>query len=321
MTLALLANGARADDAAESRFFDGLARAEYAHRHYAVALELFLRAHRAAPSSHSLYNIALCAELANRDAMAFTYLDELLAAPAASGDETMRTDATRRRDRLARTLALVRVVSDPPGATIYVDQRDHGSFGTTPRTLALAAGAHHVALSMADHADATTDVRAMVGRIEEASVALPPHLGAVTITTSLAGATIVARRDEAEIPIRAGERTELPVGTYTFVASAPGHREATLEARIAHDADEHRLLTLAALPVPTGRLLVTTGDVHARIQIDGVDRAETPARLTDVGVGMHEVRVSANGYIDWSGSIAIEESRTAFVSVTLVHAR
>jgi hypothetical protein len=68
-------------------------------------------------------------------------------------------------------------------------------------------------------------------------------------------------------------------------------------------------------------VLVTTGDVRARVRIDGVDRAETPARVADVPVGSHEVVVSADGYLDWTGTVDVEESRTAFVSVTLVRAR
>jgi hypothetical protein len=321
LALGVGAPSARADDAAESRFFDGLARAEYARRHYETALELFLRAHRAAPGQRSLYNIALCAQLAHEDAMAFAYFEELLEAPAQPGDETMRADATTRRTALAATLALVRVESDPPGAQIYVDQRDHGTFGTTPRTIALPAGAHHLELALAGHADASTDVTAVVGQAVDARASLTAYQGTVTITVAAPGATVIAHRGDVAIPVPASAPTRLDVGAYTFTASAPGFRDGSVEAHVARDATEQRAITLEPVPVPTGRLLVSSGEVHARVQIDGADRAETPARLADLTVGTHDVRVTADGFLAWTGTVDVAENRTAFVNVTLVRAR
>ena len=309
----------RADDAAESRFFDAIARDAYGHHRYPEALEAFLRAHRAAPSARSLYNIALCAQLAHRDTMAFAYFDEFLR--AADADPALRGDATTRRDALARQLAVIHVESDPPGATIFVDQRDHGSFGIAPRTFALPPGAHHIELVLADHADGVADLSAVVGEIAALRVPLVAYRGAVTITTSVEGATIAARSRGDEVSITPGARTELAVGHYTFVASAPGHRDASVELQIVRDANEHRALDLEALPVPTGQLLVTTAEIRARVRVDGSDRAETPARVAALTVGSHEVSVTADGYLEWTGTIEVEENRTAFVSVTLVRAR
>ncbi len=323
LALGAAASGARADDAAESRFYDAIARDAYAHHRYPDALAAFLRAHRAAPSSRSLYNIALCAQLARREAMSFAYFAEFLRSSSAEDEAPLRADATSRTASLRRLLAIVSVTSDPPGATIYVDQRDHGSFGTTPRMLALPAGAHHLELVLADHEGASIDVSAVVGEVREATGALVPHRGGLTVTTSAPDATVTARRDGEPdaLPVSAGARVELPVGHYTLTARAPGHRDATAEVTVVRGGEERRALTLEALPVPVGRLLVTTGDVHARVRVDGSDRAETPARVEGVGVGTHEVSVTADGYLAWSGTVRVEQDRTAFVGVTLVRAR
>jgi hypothetical protein len=309
----------RADDAAESRFFDGIARDAYAHRHYPEALEAFLRAYRAAPSSRALYNIGLCAQLAHRDAMAFAYYEEFLAATDA--DPGLRSDATTRHDALARTLALVRVESDPPGAEIFADQRDHGSLGHTPRTIALTPGAHHLELALADHADGAADVTATAGESHDVHTTLTAFTGTLTIHASASGATIVARNGAGEHTVTADAASALPVGHYTVTASAPGHRDASVEVQIVRDASEQRTLTLEVIPAPTGGLLVTTGDVHARVRVDGTDRAETPARVAALAVGTHEIAISADGYLDWHGSVDVAQDRTAFVSVTLTRAR
>lgn len=326
VVLVLAASGARdvrADDAAESRFFDGLARDAYEHHRYPEALEAFLRAHRAAPSARSLYNIALCAQLAHRDAMAYAYFEELLALTPGVGEEALRADATQRREALTQSLALVSITSEPAGATIYVDQRDHGSFGTTPRTLAIPAGTHHIELELPDHESSALDVTAVVGQTQPVEGSLVAFRGAVTITPSVPGATIVARRAGvgADVPVASGGRAELDVGTYTFVAHADGYRDASLELRVASGGDEHRSITLEPLPVPIGSLLVTTGEVRARVRVDGTDRAETPARVASLTVGAHEVAISADGYLDWAGSVEVQENRTAFVSVTMTRSR
>jgi outer membrane receptor for ferrienterochelin and colicins len=309
----------RADDAAEARFFDGIARTAYEHRHWEEALEAFLRSYRAAPSSRALYNVALCAQLAHREPMAFAYFEEFLAQPDA--DATLRADAETRRASLSQTLALVHVESDPPGASIFVDRRDHGSFGRTPRTIALPAGAHHLELTLADHSDASADVEAAVGARHDVRAALAPHEGQLTVEVTPRDATLLARIGDVETAIPAGQPATLPVGVYSVVARAPGHRDASVDVRLVRDATERRVLSLEALPIPTGRLLVTTGDVHARVRIDGADRAESPARLEGITVGSHQIEIGADGYLPWSGEVTVDEDRTGFVSVTLVRER
>lgn len=318
LCLVAVAPDVRADDAAESRFFDRLGRRAFEARRWDDALEAFLRAQRAAPSVRGLYNVALCAQLAHEDTLAFTAFEELLVRPDV--DDALRTDASRQRDVLARTLALVHVVSDPPGAAIYVDQRDLGSFGTTPTTLALAAGAHTIELVRADHEDARMTVEATVGVVREASVALTPQLGRLRIDVSSSAVSIVARHGEVEIPLTPGAVSSVPVGSYVVVATAPGREPASVEVVVTATGEERRTLTLVETPIPHGRLLVSTEDVRARVRIDGVDRAETPARV-EVPVGVHEIRVTADGWLDWSGEVTVEEGRTAFVSVTLVRSR
>jgi hypothetical protein len=46
--------------------------------------------------------------------------------------------------------------------------------------------------------------------------------------------------------------------------------------------------------------------------------AETPATIEGVLAGVRKVVVEAEGYLPWSGDVAIEEGRAAYVNVTLV---
>lgn len=307
---------ARADDAAESRFFDRVGRRAFAQRRYERALESFLRAQRAAPSPRGLYNIAVCARLAHRDALAFTSFEQLLA--RSDLDAALRADAAAQRDALAGTLALVRVESDPPGATIYVDRRDLGAYGTTPTTLALPPGAHQIELTREHHEGATVTVEASVGQTREARAALSRHAGVVRVEASPPSATLVAQGEGSEVTLSSGVPTRLPVGTYTIVASAEGFVPASTTLVVLADAEATRALALSPIPTPRGRVLVSTGAVAARVSIDGVVVSETPARVDGVVVGTHRVTVSADGWREWSEDVEVREGRTTFLSITLV---
>lgn len=307
---------ARADDAAESRFFDRVGRRAFAQRRYERALESFLRAQRAAPSPRGLYNIAICARLAHHDALAFTSFEQLLA--RSDLDEALRTEARAQRDSLAGTLALVRVESDPPGATIYVDRRDLGAYGTTPTTLALPPGPHQIELVRADHEGATLTVEASVGQTREARAALPRHVGVVRVEVSPPSATIVAQREGTEISLSSGVASSLPVGSYTILGTAEGFVPASTTVTVVAGAEATRALALSPIPTPRGRVLVSSGAIAARVSIDGVVVSETPARVDGVAVGTHRVTVSADGWREWSQDVDVREGRTTFLSITLV---
>lgn len=307
---------ARADDAAESRFFDRVGRRAFAQRRYERALASFLRAQRAAPSPRGLYNIAVCARLAHRDALAFTSFEQLLA--RSDVDDALRTDALAQRDALARTLALVTIESDPPGATIYVDRRDLGAYGTTPATLALPPGPHQIELVRENHDGATVGVEASTGQTRHARATLPRHVGRVRVDASPPSATIVAQGEEGEVPLAVGVVASLPVGTYTLVGTADGFQASTTTVTVVAGAETTRSLALTPIPAPRGRVLVSTGAVTARVSVDGVVVSETPARLDGVAVGPHRVTVSAEGWREWSQEVEVREGRTTFLSITLV---
>ena len=57
-----------------------------------------------------------------------------------------RKDVDQALAYLRPRLALVRVESTPPGASIFVGRRDLGALGSTPKTLALKPGRHRILL-------------------------------------------------------------------------------------------------------------------------------------------------------------------------------
>jgi hypothetical protein len=304
---------ARAEGAYEARFFDELGRRAYARGRYEEALEAFLDAERAAHASANLYNAALAASLAGRDDTSFALLEQYLASTDPS--EPRRADARRRRDALAASLALVEIDSTPPGARIEVDREELGTFGATPRGLVLEPGRHEVTLSLADHEPVRREVVAEVGRPARLSLTLPRSTGTVRVTTEPPGAAIEAHcADGLVVWIEPGEEAVLPVGATWLEASAPGHDRARLDLVVRRGERLERALELARAAPPTGRVLVSSGGVRARVRVDGADLAETPAVLT-LPVGAHRLELVSPGHPRVQRDVEVRGDRPVVIDV------
>lgn len=311
---------AGADGAYEAAFLDRLARAAYQSDDYDLAFAHFASLHAIAPAPSVLYNMALSADLGEHPAVAFATFTEYLATD--DSDAPRRRDAERRLTALDSRLALVRIDSDPPGAMIGVDRADRGDFGRTPRTVAVdGAGAHSILLTLDGHHGASADVVAVVGEVVVLSVDLAPRLGRLAVDTTPPRAEVIVLIGDTEVSRgRGGQELELPVGSYTLRAEAPGYKAALATVRILEGRVERRTLVARALPTPVGRLLVSAGSVEASVVVDGSARGEVPAVLDAMPVGEHEVEVRAEGYRPWRRTVEVDRDRSTHVTVTLVRA-
>jgi outer membrane receptor for ferrienterochelin and colicins len=317
-------SSSEARSAVQARFFDDAARAAYARGDYEAALADFFEVSRVAPSLGTLYNVAVCADLTHRDALAFEALERYLVDP--TDDASRVADARRRLAALEGRVARVRVTSSEPGATIWVDRRDLGAFGVTPRTLVLSAGAHVITLTHPRAHDAQTEVVAEVGALRESHVALVARTGRlrVTLEGSTDASVRAAREDapegEADRAIDVGQATELPIGTYVVTARREGFLDVSARVQVREGEEASRTLTLAPRPRVVG-VLVVRSDVVSTVRVDGVDRAQTPARIPALDVGVHRVEIVAPGRVPWTGDVEITRERARFVSVSLAPER
>ncbi|MFO0713220.1 MAG: PEGA domain-containing protein [Sandaracinus sp.] len=316
-----------AQDAVRARFFDDAARAAYGRGDYESALADFFEVARVAPTQGTLYNIAICADLTHRDALAYESLERYLAGPAE--DEARSAEARTRLAAIAARVARVEVTSQPTGATIWVDRRELGAYGVTPRTLVLSPGRHVVTLTHPRAGDASVEVEAALGAPGAVSLRLEPRVGRLRIRVEdgIAAASVELRAEgEATEPtgtplvVEAGRETTLPIGRYRGAVRAEGYADAELIVTVREASVEERTVTLVPRPRPTGTLAVRT-DVDAIVRIDGVERARTPARIPRLEVGTHRVEVRSPGHLPWTADVAITEDRVRYLTVTLVSQR
>jgi outer membrane receptor for ferrienterochelin and colicins len=307
----LAARAAAADVAGEARFFDGLARRAFEAGHYEQALDAFLQANAAARSSRALYNIAICAELARKDTLAFVYYREYLSSD--DSDVQRRADAARRLTQLETALALLEVTSSPPGANVYADRVELGSYGTTPVTIVVAEGEHRLLLERDGYVPGSVAARATKGSVTKIELSLPPKLGELSVRTTPAAAKLEFLLDGVAVTANAKHaRYELPVGRYVVRVSAPGYVPAEARAVVHEGRVVEMELTATPLPRPTGRLLVASA-VDAQVFLDGVRVAVTPATLSNTAVGAHQLELRAPDGQSWKRSLIVQEGRTTYV--------
>src|SRR6185369_8913065 len=100
------------------------------------ALAAYYASNRLVANRNVAFNVARCLEQLKLYHEAFRAWSAL--APGAQNiPEAERTVIRASIDKLRPYLALVRVESNPPGAAIYVNRRDLGALGNTPKMLAL----------------------------------------------------------------------------------------------------------------------------------------------------------------------------------------
>ncbi len=311
LVLLLATELAPAAPAAEARFFDDMARRAFASGAYAEALDEFLLAHSIAPSARSLYNIALCAELAGKAEVAFAHYREYLS--AADPDQKRHAEATQRFDKLKTSLALIEVDSVPPGATVYADRIELGSQGTTPTVIVVAPGEHQLILEEDGFVSATLPASAERGQVKKASASLAPRLGELDVALTPSHAKLEFVKDGRPLSVTGKDgHFVVQVGNYVLRASAPGYapREAQVSVREGTRATIN--VTALPLPKPTGRLLLASPDAVAEVYIDGVRVAVTPATLPNVGIGQRSVEMRARGR-RWKHQVLVRAGQASYL--------
>lgn len=303
--------------APEASFFDELGRRAYQQGDFDQAFENFTLVHKIAPSPRNLFNLALSAELGGRPRIAFTFWEAYLRGGDEDPDRSQR--ARRRHRRLARRLAILRVESDPPGAEIFVDRRDLGSFGTTPRTLVVEPGEHRLILEHGTTLPGFADVEAKLGDTESVSLRLQPRRGVLQVVGSPPHAeVIVFDKESNEVARRKlGESITLPVGPYRVRLVAESYYDEEAEVVVGESYQDVRRMVAEPKPDIAGRLLVTAGSHRAELYINGEPRGTTPAVLERVAPGEYTIELRAPGRTPWIRRQRVEAGKSLLVRARL----
>ena len=131
-----------------NRLYQKASRARDAERTELLqrSLEAYVDSLRIVRSRNALFNAAIVLGELERYDESFNYFGEYLGIEGLSADD--RLDATRRQDALRERVAVLRVTTEPRGASVWIDRKDLAARGKTPIEIALPPGEHRVFIEM-----------------------------------------------------------------------------------------------------------------------------------------------------------------------------
>jgi outer membrane receptor protein involved in Fe transport len=317
--VALLSSmGARADNLADEADLQfRLGAAAYQKGDFTSALEHFLASNRLVPNRNVVFNIARTYEELKVAPDAYRYYVEALKGETRPEQKRRIEEALK---RVAPQVAVLKVTTDPPGATVYLDRKDLGARGNTPANLGLAAGRHKIIVELSGYESAEREgVDLVVGKEQDVSFTLVPILGTVRVEGD-AGATV--KIDVASSPVVGTVPCTIQVkpGRHTLVVEKPGYGEQDIPIDVPPRGN---VATRAHLTAETGAVVVNTDIRDALITIDDQPTGFTPAVLA-VPIGRHKLRVTLSGFrpvermidVTKQGQIKLDLSLTTAEEVT-----
>ncbi len=309
--LCLQAHPALADDLADEADLQfELGATCYRKGDYRGALEHFLASNRLVPNANVAFNVARTYERLDQYPEAYRAYNAALNAEVNS--ESRRT-IQQELARIRPHVALLEITSDPPGATIYLDRKDLGPRGTTPRVLALTPGHYRVIAELAGHSPSVmeTDI-AEKGRTSKLTLNLVPMRGRLILRgdpSIRAQAAVNQPRNNCVLPCE----LDLPVGEQSIVFTRPGFIPAKVV--VAIDADRVRDLQPELAPLQ-GSLVVRTDEPGARIEVDDRLIGFSPS-LTNITAGPHQLTISLAGYRSEKKQVVILPDRETRLELVL----
>ncbi len=306
LVLALGSPGARADGVADEAEADfRMAVARFQSRDYEGALAWFMASNRLAPNANVQFNVARTFDALGRLPEAHRWYQDALANAA---DEQLRTEVRTALAGLEARVALIEVVTDPPGAIIYLDRRDLGSIARSPARVAVPSGAHRVIVELEGHTSGEpVEVVAEVGRTVTARFTLARIVGRVEVSGD-EGAEVRIDRDDGDPACVLPCTLELTPGLHTLRATREGRRYDPLTVSVTPNTGTRVRVEGRAR---VGSVVVTTDERDASVSIDGRPMGFTPAVLPNVPVGERVVRIELEGFEPLQRTITVVEGEQA----------
>ena len=318
LAVALAALGAvaaaRADsiaDEADFRFHRGATL--YRQGHVEDALGEFLASNRLVHNRNVVFNIARSFEQLGRFNEAYRFYTELLGEDLPRAE---REELDAGLQRLAPQLALLRVETTPPGATVYVDRKDLGGRGQTPVLLALPAGKVSVAVELAGFKPAQTSTVLQVGKTITVRPPLERIYGGIVVTGE--PRRFELRLDGAAEPLLTGNGTaRLVPGRHTLEIAARGFAAQQVLVQVKPDEMAKVRFSLTPLPPPSGAVVVRSNLDGALVRIDGREAGFTPSVIDNIPAGRHQIEVLGEGREPLVQPLEVRQGERTFVDARL----
>lgn len=305
---------ARADNLADEADLQfKLGAAAYQKGDFTSALEHFLASNRLVPNRNVVFNIARTYEELHVAPDAYRYYVDALKGESRADQKQRIEEALR---RVAPQVAVLKVTTEPPGATVYLDRRDLGARSSTPANLGLSGGRHKVIVELAGYESAERDnVELTVGKEQDVSFTLVPILGSVHVEGD-EGATVRVDTASSSVAGTVPCTIQVTPGRHILVVEKPGYAEQDVPIEVPPRGN---VTARAHLSAETGSVVVNTDIRDALITIDDQPSGFTPAVL-NVPIGRHKLRVTLSGFRPVEQTIDVSKQSQVKLDLSLTTA-
>lgn len=274
---------------------------------YQAALDLYVR-------PQILYNMAQTYEkLREPDKAAIFFRRYLNMRPRAS-DRRAVEDRIARLRRLAKVD--VAVTSFPPGAAIYVGDRESGVRGRTPFSLKLPLGSQQIILELDGFVPEKREIEVKLGQRNLLDVQLRRR-SSIRVDADAPGARASVLDEEGK-PLktrRVPHVFELSPGTHLVQVELQGYQTVRREVELRDGEQISFLVNLKPLP-KYGQLMVE-GVSGGRVLLEGKPFDDLPMKPRRLEAGIHRVTVSREGYRPWDGRVTVNPDSLTVARVSL----
>lgn len=206
----------------------------------------------------------------------------------------------------AKVRGLVVLDSEPAGATIYLDDKKKGAFGTTPWSGSLD-GEHKIIFEKRGYKLVETRLAADPNRLVAFKAGLPEadYLGFIEITSNVPGADVFIGDKSVGAVGKTPFSENRPPGKYKVWVSTDGYDEFSQEIEVVRGEALKIQAKLNGSPV--GKLNITGPSIEeASVYLDGKLFCERGPCLKSVPEGRHEVSIRRPGYKSYTKTFNIQ---------------
>lgn len=296
-------------DEAEVEFI--LGNDAYRDKDFRKALSHYFASNRLAPNRNVRFNIARCYEQLHQYVEAFRYYQSC-DTPEQTPDE--RAALQKALKAVRPFVGLVRVETEPPGASVFLKRRDLGSRGVSPLLLAVPPGKARVLLELAGYEAHTLEVKPEAGQEIPVRVALKRILGELRVQGQPSGAMVRVEDPAGPQSAVLPAVFQVSPGTRAVTVSRDGYQPQALSATV----EAGRAVTVEVNLVPqTGTLVVQADERDALIFTDGKPSGFTPAVIDNLLAGDHELLLKLEGFRPHRQSVQVKPDERVVAEINL----
>lgn len=200
------------------------AKTAYNEQRFPEAAELFKQAFDAEPRGNLLYNIGLCYEKSDNIEEAIRYYERFIAAvPGSKRRPAIQTKIGVLKQQITGRYVAVSVVTDPPGAVIFVNDKAKGAMGQSPIDFKLLPGRYTIIAELDEHESAEREIDLIAGDPVEVDLRLSgsEDMGRLKLVITERDASVLVNGKRAgRSPFE--EPLTLPGGQHEIQVMKPG---------------------------------------------------------------------------------------------------